>query len=58
MLVTDAVGSPDPYLVEHATGNDVYPSRIRTYIDRPLNEAFEVNQMGGGDLMVRLFVLH
>jgi hypothetical protein len=56
MLSTDAEGTIDPYLTAHASGDDVYPTRIRTYIDRPLNQSFEVNTMGGGDLMVRLFV--
>jgi hypothetical protein len=56
MLSVDDAPSPDPYLAAHATGDDVYPTRIRTYVDRPVNQGFEVVQMGGGDLMVRLHV--
>jgi hypothetical protein len=56
MLSTDAEASPDPYLVEHATGDDVYPTRIKTYPDRPMNQGFESVSMGGGDLLVRLHV--
>ncbi len=55
-LSVDEEGSVDPYMSAHASENDYQAPRIRTYIDRPLNQSFEYVVRGGGDLMVRLLV--